>query len=95
MNKESYIIDVSSVDTDRLSKKNRLENARKLWYKFSLNKVSVAGLAIILMILFIAVFYEFIAPYQESWDSSPATLTADLYRILSCAWQTYFSLCRH
>ena len=40
MNKESYIIDVSSVDTDRLSKKNRLENARKLWYKFSLNKVS-------------------------------------------------------
>ena len=69
MNKESYIIDVSSVDTDRLSKKNRLENARKLWYKFSLNKVSVAGLAIILMILFIAVFYEFIAPYPEDIGS--------------------------
>ena len=60
MNKESYIIDVSSVDMNRLPKKNRLENARKLWYKFSLNKVSVAGLAIILIILLIAVFYEFI-----------------------------------
>ncbi len=69
MNKESYIIDVSSVDTSRLPKKNHLENVRKLWYKFSLNKVSVAGLAIILIILFVAVFYEFIAPYPEDIGS--------------------------
>lgn len=69
MNKESYIIDVSSVDTSRLPKKNHLENARKLWYRFSLNKVSVAGLAIILIILFVAAFYNLIAPYPEDIGS--------------------------
>lgn len=65
MRSEGYVIDVSSVDESRLPKKNHLEQARKLWYKFSLNKISVLGLAIILVILFVAIFYKYIAPYPE------------------------------
>lgn len=62
---EGYTMDTSLVDESRLPKKNHLEQIRKLWYKFSLNKVSVVGLVIILVILFIAIFYQYIAPYPE------------------------------
>jgi len=44
---------------------NRLENLRKAWYKFSLNKVSVLGLTIILLVLALAIFQPFVAPYPH------------------------------
>lgn len=42
-----------------------MEQARKLWYKFSLSKLSVVGLTIILLVVFCAIFAPFIAPYPE------------------------------
>jgi peptide/nickel transport system permease protein len=41
------------------------EIPRKLWYKFSLNKMSVAGLVIVLLVVFLAVFQPQIAPYPD------------------------------
>jgi peptide/nickel transport system permease protein len=46
-------------------KKDRLEKYRRAWYKFSLNKMSVVGLIIILIVLFLAIFQPFIAPYPD------------------------------
>ena len=46
-------------------KRNRWENVKKGWYKFSLNKMSVVGLGIVLFVLFLAVFQPFVAPYPN------------------------------
>ncbi len=46
-------------------KKDRFENIKKAWYKFSLNKMSVVGLAIILIVMALAVFQPVIAPFPD------------------------------
>lgn len=56
---------ISQVNNSNIPKRNRLEQARKLWYKFSLSKLSVVGLTIILLVVFCAIFAPFIAPYLE------------------------------
>ena len=58
-------IDISSVDVSKLPSKNRMTELRKKWYKFSLNKLSVVGLAIIILVVLCAIFYKFIVPYPE------------------------------
>ncbi|HOG01068.1 MAG TPA: ABC transporter permease [Clostridia bacterium] len=58
-------IDISQVDVSRIPRRNAGENIRKLWYKFSLNRVSVVGLALILLIAAAAIFYRSIVPYPE------------------------------
>lgn len=45
--------------------RDRLENIKKAWYKFSLNKMSVVGLVIVCMVICLAVFQPVIAPYPE------------------------------
>ena len=56
---------ISQVNNSNFPKRKRLEQARKLWYKFSLSKLSVVGLTIILLVVFCAIFAPFIAPYPE------------------------------
>ena len=56
---------ISQVNNSNIPKRNRLEQARKLWYKFSLSKLSGVGLTIILLVVFCAIFAPFIAPYPE------------------------------
>lgn len=56
---------ISQVNNSNIPKRNHLEQARKLWYKFSLSKLSVVGLTIILLVVFCAIFAPFIAPYPE------------------------------
>ncbi len=48
-----------------IPRRDRLEKFRRLWYKFSLNKLSVVGLCIILFVTFIAIFHKWLAPYPE------------------------------
>jgi len=45
--------------------RDRFEHLKKAWYKFSLNKMSVVGLAIVCLVIFLAVFQPLIAPYPE------------------------------
>ncbi len=65
MNSIQYTIDISDVDLARLPKRNRLEDVRKLWYKFSRNKLSVAGLCVIILVVLAAIFYKSLAPYPD------------------------------
>ncbi|MBS5335040.1 MAG: ABC transporter permease [Firmicutes bacterium] len=65
MNNNKSRIDISSVDSTKLPHKDRLTEIKKTWYKFSLNKMSVVGLVIIVLVVFLAVFYKFIVPYPE------------------------------
>ncbi|KUO72651.1 MAG: D-ala-D-ala transporter subunit [Clostridia bacterium BRH_c25] len=46
-------------------KRDKYENIKKAWYKFSLNRMSVVGLAIVCIVIFLAVFQPLIAPYPE------------------------------
>lgn len=46
-----------------LSKKG--EEFRKGWYKFSRNSFSVIGLATVLLVLFLAIFAPYVAPYPQ------------------------------
>ncbi|MDR2089952.1 MAG: ABC transporter permease [Clostridiales Family XIII bacterium] len=48
-----------------LPRKKRFENVRRAWYKFSLSKLSVAGLVIICAVIFVAVFQKWLSPYPE------------------------------
>ena len=41
------------------------ENMRQYWYKFSRNKLSLVGLAIVLISIFLALFGELIMPYPQ------------------------------
>ena len=65
MDNDKTKIDISSVDAAKLPHKDRLTELKKTWYKFSLNKMSVVGLAIIVLVILLAVFYKFIVPYPE------------------------------
>lgn len=65
MDNDKTKIDISSVDAAKLPHKDRLTEFKKTWYKFSLNKMSVVGLVIIILVILLAVFYKFIVPYPE------------------------------
>ncbi|MFR1698103.1 MAG: ABC transporter permease [Anaerovoracaceae bacterium] len=65
MDNDKTKIDISSVDAAKLPHKDRLTELKKTWYKFSLNKMSVVGLVIIVLVILLAVFYKFIVPYPE------------------------------
>lgn len=66
MEQLSYIEkEIANIDVSKLPKKNYWENIHKLWYKFSMNKASVMGLVIILIVLFVAVFYKMLAPFPD------------------------------
>lgn len=46
-------------------KRDRWDEVKKLWYKFSLNKTSLIGLGIVLFVLILAIFQPLIAPYPD------------------------------
>lgn len=46
-------------------KKDRTEEIRRLWYKFSMNKISVTGLVIVVIVIIATLFRKWIAPYPE------------------------------
>ncbi len=48
-----------------IPKRDRWDEVKKLWYKFSLNKTSLIGLGIVIFVLILAVFQPLIAPYPH------------------------------
>lgn len=57
---------INTVNTAKETpKRDRWDEIKKLWYKFSLNKTSVIGLAIVMLVLILAVFQPWIAPYPS------------------------------
>lgn len=55
----------SNSTNKKIVKKDKFEGLKKAWYKFSLNKVSVLGLSIIIIIILIGIFQPIIAPYPH------------------------------
>ena len=43
----------------------RWDSVKRNWYKFSRNKISVVGLALVLLIVLVAIFEKQLAPYPE------------------------------
>lgn len=48
-----------------VTKRDKYEDIKKAWYKFSLNKMSVLGLVIVCIVILLAVFQPLIAPFPE------------------------------
>jgi peptide/nickel transport system permease protein len=48
-----------------LQRKNRLENLGRAWYKFSRNPLSIIGGTTVVIIVLLAIFAPFVAPYPE------------------------------
>ena len=63
MNEESKTTSIN--ETASTPKRDRLDEIKKLWYKFSLNRMSVVGLGIVLFVLILAVFQPILAPYPD------------------------------
>jgi len=60
MNKETLIS--SSLENPWV---RRLDSLKRTWYKFSRNWLSILGLVMVTMIVFLAVFAPYIAPYPQ------------------------------
>ena len=56
---------ISDEELKRLRKDSRRENIGRAWYKFSRNPLSIVGGATILIILLVALFAPYIAPYPD------------------------------
>jgi len=52
-------------DDVTVPKRNHTEEIRRLWYKFSMNKLSVAGLFIVVFVIIVTLCRKWIAPYPE------------------------------
>lgn len=46
----------------------RLDSFRRNWYKFSRNKMSVVGLILVLLLILVAIFQKYVAPYPQHAD---------------------------
>ncbi len=55
----------TSISWRELQRRSRRENIGRAWYKFSRNPLSVAGLAIVLTIVFLAIFAPYVTPYPH------------------------------
>lgn len=62
MSKQELAVNAQQVT---VPKRDRWDEAKKLWYKFSLNRTSLIGLGIVLLVLILAVFQPWIAPYPD------------------------------
>jgi len=49
----------------QMERNSRLENWGRNWYKFSRNPLSVVGLATVVLVVLLAVFAPYVAPYPE------------------------------
>jgi peptide/nickel transport system permease protein len=56
---------ISAEELKQLRKDSRRENIGRAWYKFSRNPLSIVGGATILIILLVAFFAPYIAPYPD------------------------------
>jgi peptide/nickel transport system permease protein len=52
-------------NSDKAIKKDKFDGIKRAWYKFSLNKISVVGLSIIIVVILLAAFQPIVAPYPH------------------------------
>ena len=62
---EGYAFTITRQQVRELQRKNRIENLGRAWYKFSRNPLSIIGGATVLVIVLVAIFAPFVAPYPE------------------------------
>lgn len=56
---------IEEYEDTKVVKKDKYEKYKKAWYKFSLNKLSVVGLVIVIVVLILGVFQPVIAPFPH------------------------------
>ncbi|WP_313341816.1 ABC transporter permease [Sedimentibacter sp.] len=65
MEENNVIIKQDKKDDVTVPKRDRTEEIRRLWYKFSMNKLSVAGLFIVVFVIIVTLCRKWMAPYPE------------------------------
>jgi peptide/nickel transport system permease protein len=86
VNVERFASTMTRQQVKELQRKNRRENLGRAWYKFSRNPLSIIGGTTVLVIVLLAIFAPFVAPYPE--HAKPFTDFANASR--SPSWEHLF-----
>jgi peptide/nickel transport system permease protein len=62
---DQFTPSITDQEIKKLRRETRLENLGRAWYKFSRNPLSVIGAITILVVVLLAVFAPYVAPYPE------------------------------
>ena len=62
---ETNLSQLSPSALTKLRRESRRENRGRAWYKFSRNPLSLIGAGTILLVILLAIFAPFVAPYPE------------------------------
>jgi peptide/nickel transport system permease protein len=65
VNVEGFASTMTQQQVRELQRKNRRENLGRAWYKFSRNPLSTIGGTTVVVIVLLAIFAPFVAPYPE------------------------------
>ena len=49
----------------RIQRQNRRDSIGRAWYKFSINKLSIIGLAMVVTVILLAIFAPLVAPFPK------------------------------
>jgi peptide/nickel transport system permease protein len=61
----TMVAEFDAAEIRRLGFASRFQNIRRSWYKFSRNTLSMVGLGIVVLIVLLALFAPWVAPYPE------------------------------
>jgi peptide/nickel transport system permease protein len=62
---EEFATTMTRQQVKELERKNRLQNLGRSWYKFSRNPLSIIGASTVIVVVLLAIFAPFVAPYPE------------------------------
>jgi peptide/nickel transport system permease protein len=65
VNVEEFATAMTRQQVKELERKNRLQNLGRSWYKFSRNPLSIIGASTVVVVVLLAIFAPFVAPYPE------------------------------
>src|SRR4030043_1039093 len=84
--KRDYVSKITTQQIKQLERESRKQNIGRAWYKFSRNPMSVAGIAIVLLLVLLAIFAPYVTPYPKH----AAAFTDFAHAKLPPSWQFLF-----
>jgi peptide/nickel transport system permease protein len=63
--KRDYVSKITTQQIKQLERESKKQNIGSAWYKFSRNPMSVAGIAIVLLLVLLAIFAPYVTPYPK------------------------------
>jgi peptide/nickel transport system permease protein len=84
--KRDYVSKMTTQQIKQLERESKKQNIGRAWYKFSRNPMSVAGIAIVLLLVLLAIFAPYVTPYPKH----AVAFTDFVHAKLPPSWQYLF-----